>query len=198
MTITLTVDEEQEIAERTRKDPRVIMRFFEALGAHRSRGHDDVLACRLALQEQAALYREVYCEKIEEYLAEVRSDYRKRLEVQKKWGTGLRFMTKSGVRVRSKAEKMIADFLFEHGIRFTYEPIVNLGGFYVRPDFYLTDYDMCLEHFGLESQEYQQSAQSKLGRFRQFKIRVVCTYASEEPDIEEVLSQKLREAGVPL
>jgi len=198
MTITLTVDEQKEIAERTDEDPRVIMRFFEALAAHRSRVRDDVLACRLAFQEQADLYRQVYSEKTEEYLAEVHRDYRKRLEIQKKWGTGLRFMTKSGVRVRSKAEKMIADFLFDHDLRFTYEPIVNLGGFYVRPDFCLIDYEVCLEHFGLESQEYQRSAQSKLRRLRQFKIRVVCTYASEEPDIEEVLSRKLREAGVPV
>ena len=198
MPITLTVDEEKEIAERTRQDPRVIARFFEALGAYRSSVRDDVLACRLAFREQADLYRQVYFEKTQEYLAEVEGDYRKRLEVQKKWDTGLRFMTKSGVRVRSKAEKIIADFLFDHGIRFVYEPIVNLGGFYVRPDFYLTDHEVCLEHFGLESQEYQQSAQSKLGRFRQFKIPVVCTYASEEPDIEDVLSRKLREAGVPV
>ncbi len=51
MTITLTVDEQKEIAERTASDPRVITRFFEALATHRSRVRDDVLACRLAVQE---------------------------------------------------------------------------------------------------------------------------------------------------
>jgi dGTP triphosphohydrolase len=196
--ITLTADERREIADRTSKDPRVVAAFFNALGAHRSARCDDVQAVRLAFRDQAGLYREVYHEKMEEYVAEVGSDYRKRLEVAKKWGSSLRFKTKSGIRVRSKAEKIIADFLFEKGIEFAYEPIANLGGFYVVPDFYLADYDFCLEHFGLEQQEYTKSAASKLGRYRQCKVRVVCTYAAEEPDIEEILTQKLREAGVPI
>jgi hypothetical protein len=86
MAITLTADEGREIADRTSKDPPAVIAFFNALGAHRSAQRDDVQAVRLAFRDQAGVYREVYHEKMEEYVAEVGSNYRKRLEVAKKWG----------------------------------------------------------------------------------------------------------------
>lgn len=105
-------------------------------------------------------------------------------------------MTKSGVRVCSKIEKIIADFLWDHRIRFTYEPILNLGGFHVMPDFHLSDANLCLEHFGMDTPEYKESTRAKLERYERFGVRVVCTYPSDEPDIEEVLARKLQGAGV--
>ena len=107
-------------------------------------------------------------------------------------------MTKSGIRVRSKIEKIIADFLWDRQIRFTYEPVLDLGGFHVMPDFHLPDANLCIEHFGLETAEYKEAAKAKRERYERFGVRVVCTYPSDEPDIEEVLTQKLRQAGVPL
>ena len=192
------MEEKKEIAERTSKDPNVIMTFYEWYARYKEQSPDDRTACRLALDKQKEVYQEMYQQKLGEYLAEIRQDYHTRLLNLKKWQSGPTFQTKSGIRVRSKIEKIIADFLFDKGIRFSYEPMVNLGGFYVMPDFYLGDYEVFIEHFGLENQAYMQSAQSKLGRYRYFKIRVICTYASDEPDIEEVLSRKLREAGVSI
>ncbi len=193
----LTVDEQKEIAERAGKEPDVILAFYEAYGRFKQQGKDDVTACRLALRKQQEVYHATYRRKLAEYVAETRQgDYRSRLIALKEQQLGQTFKTKSGIRVRSKIEKIIADFLFEQGIQFVYESIMNLGGFYVMPDFYLTDYNVVLEHFGLEHEDYRQSVESKLRRYRLFKIRVVCTYASDEPDIEEVLTHKLREVGV--
>jgi len=198
MGLSISVDEQKEIAERTNHDPAVIMSFYEWYGRYKKLHHDDVTACRLALAKQAEVYQATFPQKLAEYLAAIAQDYRTRLLVKKKWQSGQVFKTKSGIRVRSKIEKIIADFLFEQGIHFVYEPIANLGGFYLMPDFYLSDFEVVIEHFGMEDQKYQQSAQRKLGRYRQFKIRVVCTYPSDEPDIEEVLARKLREVGVPI
>jgi hypothetical protein len=55
---------------------------------------------------------------------------------------------------------------------------------------------LCLEHFGLEAKEYKELAKAKLYRYERFGVRVVCTDPSDEPDIEEVLTQKLRQARV--
>src|SRR5258708_5954579 len=79
-----------------------------------------------------------------------RSD-RNELAAARKSDAGLRFKTKSGIRVRSKIERIIADFLFEEGIRFIYEPQIWLDGLGIRPDFYLTDYDLFYEHFGVSA-----------------------------------------------
>ena len=198
MAIHLTIEDHKEVAERTRNDPQVIVSFYEWYGLYKQQFQDDRTACKLALQKRNEVYQEIFQQKLEEYETEIGRNYGIRLLSLKKWKTGKTFLTKSGIRVRSKIEKIIADFLYYNKIRFTYEPMVNLGGFYLIPDFHLDDYDIILEHFGLENQEYKQCVQSKLNRYKYFKIKVVCTYASEETDIVEVLIRKLSEAGVPV
>jgi hypothetical protein len=64
------------------------------------------------------------------------------------------------------------------------------------PDFQLPDANLYIEHFGMETTEYKEAARSKLERYERFGVRVICTLPSDEPDIEEVLARKLREAGV--
>jgi hypothetical protein len=198
MAITLTTPEQQELAEQTKRDPAVSMSFYEWYGRFRQSAPDDVSACQLALGRQREVFREVYQGKVALYVKEARQDYRARLMNLKRLPSGPRFKTKSGIRVRSKAEKIIADFLFERGLQFAYEPIVELSGYYVMPDFHLTDYDVYLEHFGRDDQDYLQSAQAKLERCRQANVHLVWTRSADEPDIEEVLTWKLREAGVPM
>jgi predicted nuclease of restriction endonuclease-like RecB superfamily len=198
MTITLTTAEQQQLAEQTKRDPAVIISFYEWYGRFRQSAQDDVTACRLAIQKQREVFREVYEGKVTLYVKEARRDYRARLANLKRLPSGPRFKTKSGIRVRSKAEKIIADFLFEKGLRFAYEPIIELDGYYVMPDFHLTDYDVYLEHFGRDDRDYLQSAQAKLERYGQANVHLVWTCSADEPDIEEVLTRKLQEAGVPV
>lgn len=61
--------------------------------------------------------------------------------------------TLNGERVKSLEELMIANFLFTHGVSYEYEPVYpgeydHFGRAY-QPDFYLPDYDIYLEHFGV-------------------------------------------------
>lgn len=62
--------------------------------------------------------------------------------------------TLNGERVKSLEEIKIANFLFMHGINYEYEKLYpfesddpNRKAY--RPDFYLSDYDIYLEHFGI-------------------------------------------------
>jgi hypothetical protein len=196
MTITLTPEEENQLAAQTWKDASVIMSFYDWLRRFREQQMDDVTACRLALSKQKDAFREVCEGKVALYLRELRKNHAFRLRRWKRMRPGARFMTKSGIRVRSKIEKIIADFLWDHRIQFTYEPILDLGGFQVMPDFHLPDANLCLEHFGMETPEYKESTKAKLERYERFGIRVVCTYPSDEPDIEETLARKLRASGM--
>jgi len=108
------------------------------------------------------------------------------------WERGRKYKTKMGVRVRSKIEKIIADFLFEKGIRFSYEPIVTVAGWRFRPDFFLPDYGgLIYEHFGLDDDAYQRVAQSKISLYRRSGARFTYTTFADEPDIEDVLTNKL-------
>lgn len=56
------------------------------------------------------------------------------------------FTTLNGTQVRSKSEQYIADWLFRHNIRFHYEPKVNFGDFDFRPDFYIPEANLYIEH----------------------------------------------------
>ena len=64
--------------------------------------------------------------------------------------------TLNGERVKSIEETKIANFLFMHGVNYEYEKLYpfesddpNRKAY--RPDFYLTDYDIYLEHFGVST-----------------------------------------------
>lgn len=53
--------------------------------------------------------------------------------------------------VKSKGEKAIADFFFQHGIEYLYESPVKIGrNKVVHPDFYLPKYNVYIEFYGIE------------------------------------------------
>ena len=164
MEIILTTEEENQLAAQTWRDASVIMSFYDWLRRFREQQMDDVTACRLAIGKQKDTFQAVYEGKVALYLRELRKNHGFRLRRCKRMRPGRRFMTKSGVRVRSKIEKIIADFLTEHELRFVYEPVLDLGGFHVMPDFHLPDFNLCIEHFGLETTEYKASAEAKRAR----------------------------------
>ncbi len=114
------------------------------------------------------------------------------------WERGQKYQTRSGIRVRSKIEKIIADFLFHENIRFVYEPRVCLRGLAIRPDFYLPDYDLFYEHFGLADEQYQRAAAAKVARYQQAGVLFVYTTVDDEPDIEDVIVDQLAAATLGL
>lgn len=69
----------------------------------------------------------------------------------------------NGVRVRSKSEQYIADWLYRHSIRFQYEPEVEFKDFPFHPDFYIPEANLYIEH--VSDRSYPMK-----GKERQFKI----------------------------
>jgi DNA helicase IV len=74
----------------------------------------------------------------------------------------LQQVTLGGERVKSSGEKFIADFLFEHGINYRYEPIWRWDGKNYRPDFslYYKQKDLVIEHWGINEHDPKQSVPS--------------------------------------
>lgn len=58
--------------------------------------------------------------------------------------------TIQGEKVKSVEELTIANFLYLNGIEYEYEKPYPFGNTMYRPDFYLRDYDIYLEHFGVD------------------------------------------------
>jgi DNA helicase-4 len=61
------------------------------------------------------------------------------------------YTTLNGTKVRSKSEQYIADWLYRHSIKFEYEPKVNFRDFDFRPDFYIPEANLYLEHVSNKS-----------------------------------------------
>lgn len=61
------------------------------------------------------------------------------------------YTTLKGEKVKSKSERDIADWLFRHNIKYSYEPVVNFKDFPFRPDFFIPQADLYLEHISNKS-----------------------------------------------
>jgi len=112
------------------------------------------------------------------------------------------YFSVNGTRVNSRAEKEILDFFLTHKLNGTpitieYEP--NVDNF--RPDFRLVDYDLYIEHWGLNekgqvpdwfnesTEEYEKAMEKKKEWFAEHNKLLVETFAYEfsESNLEEFL-----------
>ena len=117
--------------------------------------------------------------------------------------------------VKSFEELLIADWLAVHGIRYEYEkPYEHRTGSRFRrqyqPDFYLSDYDIYLEHFGIDrngntapwidKDNYNRSIEWKRKLHKENKTKLIETYSWERMEgiLSSNLKKKLEAAGVPV
>lgn len=117
--------------------------------------------------------------------------------------------------VKSLEEVLIANFLFLHGVRYEYErlyPYKSENDTYkpYHPDFYLPDYDIYIEHFGInkfgklpwlppiEEQKYLEGMKWKRQLHEKYETNLIETYSFYSSDgcLLEKLEQKLTAYGV--
>ncbi len=118
------------------------------------------------------------------------------------------YMTLNNEKVKSREETKIANFLFLHGVNYEYEKIYPYGNDdslrkTYTPDFYLTDYDIYLEHFGVtkdfkcpqlssvEEQKYLEGIEWKRALHKEHNTKLLETYSYYSS--EGILLNKLEE-----
>ncbi len=106
------------------------------------------------------------------------------------------FTTLNGTKVRSKSEQFIADWLYRHSIRFEYEPLLNVRDFSFKPDFYIPDANLYIEHISDKSYPTVQKEE----QFRKGNLLLVKTYDSMTRDsalfnhtLDKIVKSRLRE-----
>lgn len=123
--------------------------------------------------------------------------------------------TFQGERVKSIEEAIIANYLYLHGINYEYEklyPFKTEDKFRkrYRPDFYLTDYDIYLEHFGIdengqvpwlpriEAQQYIESISWKrdLHKTNETVLLETYSYFNKQGRLQIELNKLLKKNGV--
>ncbi len=115
--------------------------------------------------------------------------------------------------VKSFEEVLIADWLTIHGVKYEYErpyeyKTSSMKRRQYQPDFYLVDYDIYLEHFGIDkngktapwidSIVYNKSIKWKRDLHKKNKTKLIETYSWERMDgtLSKNLKIKLEDAGV--
>lgn len=88
------------------------------------------------------------------------------------------FTTLNGTRVRSKSEQFIADWLYRHSIKYEYEPLLKGVDFDFRPDFYVPEANLYLEH--VSDKSFPTGDKEK--QFEKGKLLFVKTYDSMTHD----------------
>ena len=108
---------------------------------------------------------------------------------------GLTYLTDSGIYVRSKSERTIANVLDQKGILYHYEAALALGGKKKYPDFTIyRPFDgktILWEHMGrMDDSVYRQKAIEKLALYAQYGFlpydNLICTYEQDLHDTAQI------------
>lgn len=103
--------------------------------------------------------------------------------------------SKSGIEVKSKGEKFIADYFLKNNYKFEYEkPLIIKGKKVSKPDFYLNDYDVYVEFWGgYGNKEYDKIRKFKIKKYKSYNIKFISLYPGSLEDITELLKLKLED-----
>ena len=116
---------------------------------------------------------------------------------------GKRTVTKLGVQVRSKAEERIANYFDSIGLRFEYEKELEAGLFLTEtvshPDFYLPDYDVYVEYWGMlnvrddaDREKYTRAMKYKMARYHELGIKFISLYPENLKNLDWIFRKKFK------
>ena len=114
--------------------------------------------------------------------------------------------TQSGVMVQSQGEKMIADFLFTNQVDFDYDKVITLKGnednvegyktSWIRPDFFLTEFDVIIEYWGLKGDcDYDTKMDIKKRLYKESGKRFISIIPENLKELDHILKTKLERLG---
>jgi hypothetical protein len=111
------------------------------------------------------------------------------------------YKCKDGHIVKSKSEREIDNYLFDHNIPHAYEKVVSIDGdskHDLHPDFCLPNYlgkgiDVYIEHWGFNSdnRDYYKSKKYKIAKYKELGLTIISTNESDMNDPEAALNRKL-------
>lgn len=104
----------------------------------------------------------------------------------------------NGTVVQSDGERIIADELAAMGLVFRYDNRFRIvKGYAIRPDFYLPEFDLYIEYWGMEDNlDYQIGMMEKKKLYQQAGKKLVSLHAHEKPRLREALRDKLGQHAV--
>ena len=113
---------------------------------------------------------------------------------------GIPSTTVNGEKVKSHAEQRLADYFTRSGIRYVYEFGAKTDALifkrtFARPDFYLPDYGVYVEYWGLvkASKDYRRTMKWKMRQYRENGIKYISLYPDNMKNLDWVFRTKFAE-----
>jgi len=115
-----------------------------------------------------------------------RRNFETKVELQKN------IRAKDGTWVQSDGERTICGILDGERIRYRYDERFRiLDGYAIRPDFYLPEFDVYIEYWGMDTADYKIGMLKKQQIYQQQGKRLVSLYPEDKPRMREELLSKL-------
>ena len=100
--------------------------------------------------------------------------------------------TVDGTLVQSDGERRIAEWLSAHKIAYRYDARLRLiEGFQIRPDFYLPEYDMYIEYWGMDTPRYKAGMFLKQDLYMHAGKKLISLYPEDKTRLDAALGDKL-------
>jgi hypothetical protein len=138
-------------------------------------------------------FQRVFCDKCFDEVYLERRNFDTKVELNKT------IETKAGTLVQSEGERLVAEWLAANKVAFRYDERFRIvEGYAIRPDFYLPEFDVYVEYWGMDTADYKIGMLKKQKLYQQEGKRLISLYPPDRPQIGAVLRQKLgRYAIVP-
>lgn len=131
-------------------------------------------------------FERCYCDHCfdEKYLS--RRNYDTQVELNKT------ICASDGTFVQSDGERIIAEWLTSRSIKYRYDERIRIiEGYAVRPDFYLPEFDIYIEYWGMDTLDYKIGMLKKQKIYQMTGKKLVSIYAADKPRMAEILKEKL-------
>jgi len=103
-----------------------------------------------------------------------------------------RIRTVDGTLVQSDGERRIAEWLAFHKIAYRYDARLRIiEGFQIRPDFYLPEYDVYIEYWGMDTPRYKAGMYLKQDLYMHAGKRLISLYPDDKTRLDTALGAKL-------
>jgi len=117
-----------------------------------------------------------------------RRNFETKVELQKK------IRAKDGTWVQSHGERLICEALDSANIQYRYDERFRiLDGYAIRPDFYLPEFDVYIEYWGMDTADYKIGMLKKQKLYQQQGKRLISLYPDDKPRMKETLMNKLEQ-----
>jgi hypothetical protein len=132
-------------------------------------------------------FQRTFCDRCFDEVFLERRNWETRVELNKT------IVAAGGTVVQSEGERAIAEELAAMGIAFRYDNRFRIvKGYAIRPDFYLPEFDLYIEYWGMEGNlDYEIGMLEKKKLYQQAGKKLVGLQARERPRLREALREKL-------